>query len=301
MPIRFVCPFGHPLVVPDERAGKRGRCPVCRQRLIIPTPDANSPALERLPWKRSWPDEPIAVDRSDAEIDAETASGPSTESNPVTHESPAGSLAASPAPALANLFAPIESQPFQFPHDDRRAWRARLLGVALLALAIFSAAPAIAYSDGPSTAAWCWMVLTASGLMAAGAVAVVWLPDWSTLWITAWIAGLSTAGYFVALSAAIVAPVDRPLPLGLEEVRASAAGWSGLLVLLIAALCYGSARLSASWRGDYDAALYDWRQRQQSATSAPAHASLSTSEPTPLDGATTPPLGPPPVGRATTG
>lgn len=36
MVIRFFCPFGHRLKVPEERAGKRGRCPVCRQRFIVP-------------------------------------------------------------------------------------------------------------------------------------------------------------------------------------------------------------------------------------------------------------------------
>jgi hypothetical protein len=36
MAIHFVCPLGHRLKVPDERAGKKGRCPVCNQRLIVP-------------------------------------------------------------------------------------------------------------------------------------------------------------------------------------------------------------------------------------------------------------------------
>jgi hypothetical protein len=36
MAIRFLCPYGHHLVVPDERAGKKGRCPVCHQRVIVP-------------------------------------------------------------------------------------------------------------------------------------------------------------------------------------------------------------------------------------------------------------------------
>jgi len=265
MPIRFICPFGHPLVVPDERAGKRGRCPVCRQRLIIPTPDDNSPTLERLPWKRAWPDEPIAVDGSGDG----TGDGPSNGSNSPAQESATGSIDAPPVPAQTNVFARLESEQFQFPHDRRRAWRARLLAVALLALAIFSAAPAIAYFEGASTAAWCWLVLAGGGLVAAVALAVLWLPDWSTLWIAAWITGLSTAGYFVALSAAIVAPADRPLPIGLEVVRTSAAGWSGLLVLLTAAFCYCSARLSGSWRGDYDAALRDWHQRRVEAPLRP--------------------------------
>lgn len=36
MAIRFLCPFGHRLLVPDHRAGKKGRCPVCQQRVIVP-------------------------------------------------------------------------------------------------------------------------------------------------------------------------------------------------------------------------------------------------------------------------
>jgi hypothetical protein len=36
MAIRFFCPLGHRLKVPDERAGKKGRCPVCHQRLVVP-------------------------------------------------------------------------------------------------------------------------------------------------------------------------------------------------------------------------------------------------------------------------
>lgn len=36
MAIRFFCPLGHRLKVPDERAGKKGRCPICHQRLVVP-------------------------------------------------------------------------------------------------------------------------------------------------------------------------------------------------------------------------------------------------------------------------
>src|SRR5262245_22661778 len=36
MPIRFLCPNGHKLIVPDERAGKKGKCPECRVRVYIP-------------------------------------------------------------------------------------------------------------------------------------------------------------------------------------------------------------------------------------------------------------------------
>ena len=36
MPIHFYCPLGHRLAVPDERAGKKGRCPVCHQKVYVP-------------------------------------------------------------------------------------------------------------------------------------------------------------------------------------------------------------------------------------------------------------------------
>lgn len=37
MSIRFLCPLGHRLKVPDHRVGKKGRCPVCREKVVVPT------------------------------------------------------------------------------------------------------------------------------------------------------------------------------------------------------------------------------------------------------------------------
>jgi hypothetical protein len=50
MAIRFVCPFGHPIKAADNRAGKKGRCPVCHQKVIVPV--ANPRPSGR--GKRSW-------------------------------------------------------------------------------------------------------------------------------------------------------------------------------------------------------------------------------------------------------
>ncbi len=306
MPIRFVCPFGHPLVVPDERAGKRGRCPVCRQRLIIPTPDDNSPALERLPWKRDWREEEINVDQSGGNARDSAGSAPTALGDRSATTVDATGADASINPLWSEALARLAVTKFQYPLDARRAWRARLLAVAVVALAIFSAAPAMAYLDGPQTHVWCWLALVASGLLAAGATGVLWLPDWSTLWCATWLAGFVGCCYFVALSRAIVAPADRPLPLGLESVRSAAAGWSGLIVLLSGALCYGIARLSSSWREEYEAGRYEWqRQRQmaageaagQNATTAPA-VGRAHSVATP---ATTPAAEPSPPSDSTTG
>ncbi|MEX0711162.1 MAG: hypothetical protein WD278_02355 [Pirellulales bacterium] len=50
MSIRFVCPLGHRLKVPDHRAGKKGRCPRCHQRVIVPVSDPRPSGQA----KRSW-------------------------------------------------------------------------------------------------------------------------------------------------------------------------------------------------------------------------------------------------------
>ncbi len=70
MSIKFVCPNGHRLVVPDNRAGKKGRCPVCHQRLYVPEPAPNP----RGRHKRQ-PDpfelEQYAPEEQDIEVDIE--------------------------------------------------------------------------------------------------------------------------------------------------------------------------------------------------------------------------------------
>jgi hypothetical protein len=48
MPIHFLCPFGHQLVVPDERAGKKGRCPVCHQKVYVPVPNPQPSTRSKL-------------------------------------------------------------------------------------------------------------------------------------------------------------------------------------------------------------------------------------------------------------
>ncbi len=75
MAIRFLCPLGHRLKVPDERAGKNGRCPVCQQRLIVPQlsiPDEKSEvACEPSTKERNLSPEPLLVlDESSQSIEA---------------------------------------------------------------------------------------------------------------------------------------------------------------------------------------------------------------------------------------
>jgi hypothetical protein len=59
MPIHFYCPLGHRLVVPDDRADKKGRCPVCQQKVIAPVPDPSPSGKSKRasPFKRNRDDD----------------------------------------------------------------------------------------------------------------------------------------------------------------------------------------------------------------------------------------------------
>jgi hypothetical protein len=62
MPIHFYCPLGHRLAVPDDRAGKKGRCPICHQRVYVPEPDPKPSSREKAP-------SPLENEHHDFELD----------------------------------------------------------------------------------------------------------------------------------------------------------------------------------------------------------------------------------------
>lgn len=65
MAIRFLCPFGHRLVAPDHRAGKKGRCPTCQQRVIVPVPTPRPSGRQKRPANSARVD-PMHVANSSA-------------------------------------------------------------------------------------------------------------------------------------------------------------------------------------------------------------------------------------------
>ena len=67
MPIHFYCPLGHRLAVPDERVGKKGRCPVCHQKVYVPVPDPQASGREKAPSPLGV--EPADRDHNDFELD----------------------------------------------------------------------------------------------------------------------------------------------------------------------------------------------------------------------------------------
>lgn len=68
MTIRFLCPLGHKLAVPDKLAGKKGRCPICKQRVYIPQSEVDTAVGE--PAAPPLPDE-SAPEVNEGEINEE--------------------------------------------------------------------------------------------------------------------------------------------------------------------------------------------------------------------------------------
>jgi hypothetical protein len=98
--------MGHPLAVPDNRAGKKGRCPVCRQRVYIPQSASGSLSDDDVAELLA---DPLAdADEDDVEVDESADSPP--EPPP---KKPAGkpSVAKAPRPSKAAPAEPKRPKP----------------------------------------------------------------------------------------------------------------------------------------------------------------------------------------------
>jgi hypothetical protein len=100
MTIRFLCPLGHPLAVPDNRAGKKGRCPVCRQRVYVPQASGSG----------SLSDDDVADFLADAMVDDDDSADDESGDAPRAPSSHAAGKKAAPDPSSATK-GPRESSP----------------------------------------------------------------------------------------------------------------------------------------------------------------------------------------------
>jgi hypothetical protein len=101
MGIRFACPNGHQLHVKEYLAGKRGICPSCGAKFVIP---ADGDSVQSAPV--AVPAELTARSNADA---AQQAANPSI-IIPLAGEKPIAPVSSSPAPQI-DVFSPPVSQP----------------------------------------------------------------------------------------------------------------------------------------------------------------------------------------------
>jgi hypothetical protein len=138
MTIRFLCPLGHPLAVPDNRAGKKGRCPVCRQRVCVPRPAggaslSDDEAAELL-------GDPMADEEEDAEIGAEgddefipappkaSPRKPSPEAPRAAKSAPGSKPRSADSPASKRKSGSAGATRSADPPSDRHQWLGGLVG-----------------------------------------------------------------------------------------------------------------------------------------------------------------------------
>ncbi|OHB69164.1 MAG: hypothetical protein A2V70_21215 [Planctomycetes bacterium RBG_13_63_9] len=86
-------------------------------------------------------------------------------------------------------------------------------------------------------------------------VYIAWMlnmPDWASVWVVMLVFAGVAAVYAVATALAIATPVDRPMPLGMGEVRHSARAWCTAVLLTMSLATYLCGRTSAKWRRTFE-------------------------------------------------
>jgi hypothetical protein len=114
MGIRFLCPNGHKLNVKDYLAGKKGRCPYCDTRFVIP--------------KQSQKDARVdSLDSSSSQVGDDDESGADQIEPPTAEESLPASAFAQALPATpAPVAQPVSAAPVGYPTGQPMAARPAL-------------------------------------------------------------------------------------------------------------------------------------------------------------------------------
>ncbi|MEK6236043.1 MAG: hypothetical protein N2C14_15160, partial [Planctomycetales bacterium] len=104
MIIRFLCPLGHRLIVPQQQAGNKIQCPVCYNLVSIPVRDPHASGKAKKAWNATPTQEAQAAREAQAAVSSPTpaVSSPTPAAQTAT---PAATLPqpvpATPAPIVA--------------------------------------------------------------------------------------------------------------------------------------------------------------------------------------------------------
>lgn len=242
MTIRFLCPTGHSLSVPDDWAGRRIRCAACKETVFVPgAPKAGPSQREERASKRPVPP-PLPPGRG-----------------------PIGPPAAEPPPAqtkcspVRRLLVP--ERPGRMPADVYRVDRGRLATLRWLALILalvvaFSVAPVFydyASRLNPATAPDWARVAVLLAVVQAGYIAwMLNVPDWASVWVVMLVFAAVAAIYAVGTAVALATPLEDPIWLEMGEVRTSARAWCGSVLLAMALATYLCGRTATKWRRSFE-------------------------------------------------
>lgn len=215
MAIRFTCPAGHRLKVPDEKAGRGMLCPVCQTAVTVPVAD-------------STPPEPPPV----------------RESGGLSSEEPAGQDAVSAA-ATSGTVEPLPA-PSDIPpvgrqatvtrsHLDSRPWG---LAAGLLVVLVYSALPVLGHLGDVPMPMW---VRVLAGAFLLQVVFLVWMltvRHWAAMAIVTILFGLASIGYATIAVLAFAMRDKGAIPWELEPIQFRAAIWSATVLAVYSLATY---------------------------------------------------------------
>jgi len=159
-----------------------------------------------------------------------------------------------PRPARQSWFrrGPRLMPPTAYKPDEGRVQTVQWLAFFLGLVVLFGVAPALGYLNLGTAPGWARAVLL---LAALEAVYIAWMlatPDWASVWVVMLVFAFVSAAYGMATAIAVATPLDKPMPLGMGELRGSAAQWCGSVLLVHALATYLCGRTSAKWRRAFE-------------------------------------------------
>lgn len=285
MSIRFYCPHGHRLKVPEEKAGKSARCPVCQERVVVPLESSARPLKRNrdLAVKEeaaSFVGEVVAEDACDAAAAASTTidalpvapPAPPREDNQLFSRNVIAEAAPTQAGATSSEHSAndtVGSHPQVGMTARRTYWASfdsnlprkaycladtgkrhlvRWTALAVALIACFQVAPAAQFWNLFYAPDWAKWVVVLSALQLVFALYLAILPSWPSLWVTVVLLGGMAAIYAAAMAIVAATPAGRPMLFELDDWRRTAAPWAACNVLLLGLLAYGCGRAATRWQ-----------------------------------------------------
>lgn len=133
--------------------------------------------------------------------------------------------------------------------DRGKIQSVRILAFAQIALALFSAGPALSHLNLATAPDWARLLLLAAGLQITYALWLMLLTDWSSVWVSMAIWAATAATYGLFWTAIAFTAVDDPLEmLDLDPVRSKAAGWCFAMLIFAGIMTAVCGRTAARWR-----------------------------------------------------
>jgi hypothetical protein len=293
MIIKFYCPAGHPIVVSARLRGEMVQCERCGRVAIVPEPDQGQAAAQEsgihghttAPGGKqtSTGDLPPAASAADAKPGRPLSlSGQTRRQHSPDGHVPGQQSATNPAadhhrappqpPPLSRAMAKHD-QSWRQNVAERMVYRpdagnissARALAVLLAAIAIFGAIPAIRAVgiDLEFAPGWARASLMLAGLQLAFVAWMLATPDYSSAWVTMLLFAAVAALYALFAAMTLAADADRPLPLGLGDVRQTAGKWCVAVAGLTIIGTYAAGRVATRWERAADRATGNrqWQSR----------------------------------------